>query len=40
MLVEKLEGVEKFVERNGLILRVSDGELSASDKAGAKREEQ
>jgi hypothetical protein len=38
-LVEKFESVEKFVERNGLILRVSDSKLSTGDKAGAKRQE-
>ena len=36
MLVEKFEGVEEFVERNGLIVRIGDGKLSAGDQAGAK----
>jgi hypothetical protein len=39
MSVKKSEGVDKFVERNGLILRVGDGELSAGNEAGAKSEE-
>ena len=39
MLVEKFEGIDKFVERNGLILSVSDGKLSSGDQAGAEREE-
>jgi len=39
MLVEKFEGVEKFVDRNGLILSVGDGKLSAGDEASAESEE-
>jgi hypothetical protein len=35
MLVEKFEGVKKFVERDGLILRVGNGKLSAGDEASA-----
>ncbi len=34
--VKKGEGVEEFVERNSLILRVSDGKLSAGNQARAK----
>jgi len=40
MLVKKCEGVDKFVERDGLILRVGYGELSAGDEAGAKSEQE
>ena len=36
MFVEEGEGVEKLVERNGLILRISEGKLSAGDEASAK----
>ncbi len=36
--VKKGEGVEKFVERNSLIPRVSDGKLRAGDQTGAKCE--
>ena len=36
MFVEEGEGVEKLVERNGLILHISDGKLSAGNQAGAK----
>ena len=39
MLVKKSEGVEKLVERNGLILRVGDRKLSSGDETGAKSEE-
>ena len=39
MLVEKFEGVEKFVDRNGLILRVGDRKLSAGDEASRESEE-
>jgi len=39
MLVEEFEGAHKFVEGDGFVLRVGDGELRAGDKAGAKREE-
>jgi hypothetical protein len=40
MLVEKLEGADKFVERSSLIVCVRDRELGASGEAGAKREEE
>ena len=36
VFVKKGEGVEKPVERNSLILSISDGKLSAGDQAGAK----
>ena len=36
VFVKESEGVEKLVERNSLVLRVSDGKLSAGDQAGAK----
>jgi hypothetical protein len=36
VFVKKSEGVEKPVERNSLILSISDGKLSAGDQAGAK----
>ena len=36
MFVKKSESVEKLVKRNSLILRVSDGKLSAGDQASAK----
>jgi len=36
MFVKKCESVEKPVERNSLILSISDGKLSAGDQAGAK----
>jgi len=39
VFVKEGEGVDKFVERNGLILRVGDGELGTGDEASAKREE-
>jgi hypothetical protein len=38
MVVEECEAVRKLVERNGLVLRVSGGELRASGKASAKSE--
>ena len=38
MLVEEFEGADKFVEGDGFILRVGDGELSAGNEAGAERE--
>jgi len=38
VFVKKCESVEKPVERNGLILRISHGKLSAGDQAGAKSE--
>jgi hypothetical protein len=40
MLVEEFEGAHKFVEGDGLVLRVGDGELRAGDEAGAEREEE
>lgn len=40
VLVKKPEGFDKLVQRNGLVLRIGDGELSASDEAGAKSEEE
>ncbi len=36
MLVKQCEGVEKLVERNSLIPRVSEGKLSTGDEASAK----
>ena len=36
VFVKKSESVEKPVERNSLILSISDGKLSAGDQAGAK----
>ena len=39
VFVKKGEGVEKLIERNGLILRVGESELSAGNQAGAKSEE-
>ena len=36
VFVKEGEGVEKSVERNSLILRVSDGKSSAGDQASAK----
>ena len=38
MLIEKFEGMDKLVERGGLIVGVGDGELCAGCEAGAKRE--
>ena len=38
MLVEKFEGAHKFVEGDGFILCVGNGELRAGDEAGAERE--
>ena len=38
MFVKQSESVEKLVERDGLILCVSDGKLRAGDEAGAKSE--
>ena len=40
MLVEKFEGANEFVEGDGLIVGVGDGELRAGDEAGAKSEEE
>jgi hypothetical protein len=40
MLVEKFVGVDKLIERRGLILGVGIGELSAGGEAGAKREQE
>ena len=40
MLVEKFVGVDKLVERGGLILGIRIGELSARREAGAKREQE
>lgn len=39
-MVEEFEGAEKFIEGDGFILGVGDGELRAGDKAGAKSEEE
>jgi hypothetical protein len=39
IFVEESEGTEEFVERGGLMVGVSDGELCASGEAGAEREE-
>lgn len=39
VFVKKSEGVEEFVEGDGLIVGVGDGKLSAGDEAGAKSEE-
>ena len=36
MFVEEGEVVEKLVERHGLIVRISDGKLSAGDEASAQ----
>jgi len=39
VFVKKGEGAQKLIERNGLILRVGEGELGAGNEAGAKSEE-
>ena len=38
MFVKKSEGVEEFVEGDGLVVGVGDGELRAGDETGAKGE--
>lgn len=38
VFVKQREGFDKLVKRDGLILRIGDGELRASDKASAKSE--
>jgi hypothetical protein len=38
MLVEEFEGADKFVEGDGFVLGVSDGELRAGDEASTERE--
>ncbi len=38
IFVKESEGAEEFVERGGLIVGVSDGELRARGEAGAERE--
>lgn len=39
IFVEESEGAEKIVERDGFVVSVSDGELSAGGEAGAERGE-
>jgi len=39
-LVEKSEGADELVEIDGLVVRIRDAELCASDKTGAEREKE